>query len=90
MASNYGVRFIPVLFDFNEFSTTDVHWSNYEHTFQTSYLSSFLDQPGEFFLPEYFEIGLSKLNKLKEIFNEENIHAWELFNEVDGLGGKLL
>jgi hypothetical protein len=83
IASIYNIRFIPVLFDFNEFSTTNVHWSNYEHTFRTSFLSKYLNRPGDFFLPEHFEIGLSKLSGLRSIFNEDNLYAWELFNEVD-------
>ena len=83
MASLYNVKFIPVLFDFNEFSTSNVHWSNYEHTFHTSYISRYLKRPIEFFLEEYFELGLSKLSALKAIFNEDRVYAWELFNEVD-------
>ncbi len=83
IASAYGIRLVPVLFDFNEFSTTNVHWSNYEHTFRTSFISKYLKRPRDFFLAEHFELGLSKLNKLKSIFNEENLYAWELFNEVD-------
>src|SRR5882724_10846335 len=82
MASLYNVKFIPVLFDFNEFSTSNVHWSNYEHTFHTSYISRYLKRPIEFFLEEYFELGLSKLSALKAIFNEDRVYAWELFNEV--------
>lgn len=83
MASRYHIRFILVLFDFNEFTTTNVNWGNYEHTFRTSYVGRFLRKPSEFFLPEHFGMGLSKLNVVKTLFSEESLWAWELFNEVD-------
>lgn len=82
-----GLKVIPVLFDFNEFNTTNIHWSDYEHTFQTSFINKFLKMPKDFFRSENIEIGLSKFFKVKEIFAEENIYAWELFNEIDLVKG---
>lgn len=82
-----GMKVIPVLFDFNEFTTTNIHWSDYEHTFQTSFISKFLKEPKDFFHSDNLEIGLSKFLKIREILAEGNIHAWEIFNEIDLVKG---
>ena len=35
-----GIQFIPVLFDFNEFSSTNINWYDREHVFENSFLSN--------------------------------------------------
>lgn len=83
LAGMYNIRFVLVLFDFNEFTTTNIHWQNFEHTFLTSYPGRYLREPNEFFLPEYFDMGVSKLNIVRKLFSDNALWAWELFNEVD-------
>jgi hypothetical protein len=83
LAGTHSIRFVLVLFDFNEFTTTNIHWSNYEHTFLTSYPGRYLTQPNKFFLPKYFDMGVSKLNIVRKLFSDDALWAWELFNEVD-------
>lgn len=87
MGAARGMKVIPVLFDFNEFTTTNIHWSDYEHTFQTSFISKFLKEPKDFFHTDNIGIGLSKFLKVREVLTEENIYAWELFNEIDLVKG---
>lgn len=82
-----NIKFIPVLFDFNEFSNTDVNWHDHEHTFKTSFIAKFVKSPIEFFDIINMELGLSKFLGLRNIFNESNVFSWELFNEVDQIEG---
>lgn len=82
-----NIKFIPVLFDFNEFSTTNINWDDYEHTFNTSFISNFVKRPIDFFDLINIELGFSKFLGLRNIFNDNNVFAWELFNEVDQTKG---
>ncbi|HEX6370743.1 MAG TPA: hypothetical protein VF006_17635 [Longimicrobium sp.] len=81
-----GLRAIPVLFDFNELSHTNVEWSEYDHTFRSSFLSSVLARPMDLFAPEALELALGKFRRVREVVGGA-AYAWELFNEVDQVDG---
>ncbi|MDD4289819.1 MAG: hypothetical protein PHH83_00900 [Patescibacteria group bacterium] len=88
LAASLDIKIILTLFDFNEFSSTNINWDDKEHTFETSLGCNFFNKPIDFFYVENIEYGLSKFHKMLEIFDKyKNLYAWELFNEIDHVKG---
>jgi hypothetical protein len=85
-ARERSLRILPVLFDFNEFSNTNVHWKERDHSFRSSFLARVLAAPMEFFEPSRLELGLSKFRCMHKIIGTAAA-GWELFNEVDQVEG---
>lgn len=85
--SELGVQFVVCLHDFNEFSTSSIHWDKGEHSFESSALARACRRPIDYFAPEYLSLAVSKFQFLRDALPPTAVFAWEMFNEIDLVEG---